>query len=149
MNNFSGHELLEHNALHKINRLQDKLLHAVTDAGANVKLACRLAGIPNHLFLGHGLHNLVINGGLKKDIRLADVPTTKINENRTSPSLLSPRIAIRDEMVKHCRDVLTSVEIAGEVLEADEQCPVLFEDAGQNDYAGGEDYVGQPKALPT
>lgn len=43
--------------------IASKVVCCVTDAGSNVKRAVSLAGVSNHLCLGHGLHNLVIRDG--------------------------------------------------------------------------------------
>lgn len=45
--------------------LQGKQITAVTDAGSNVVLACKLLKMKHHKCLGHSVHNLITADGLK------------------------------------------------------------------------------------
>lgn len=104
--------------------LQNKMLYAVTDAGANVKLACRLAGLPNHLCIGHGLHNLIINGALKQCARVDEL----VKKARMAISALRYRAhELQAEVESAHRELLVTIDNAGEILDTEEQYPLQNE----------------------
>ena len=47
-------------------KLGTKKLHSTSDKGANVRKAARLTGMENELCIGHGIHNLVTEDGIKQ-----------------------------------------------------------------------------------
>lgn len=140
--------------------LQNRTIHAVTDAGANVKLACRLAGIGNHLCLGHGLHNLILKDGLQQNGRIYEVvqKATKI-----IGALRYRASELEEEMDKINRQVICDIEEAGNVLEFDEMYPLpqidddttspdelqAWNHSYNEDDGGAVYYTGQPKPTPT
>lgn len=102
--------------------LDEKVVFAVRDCGANMKKGCRLSSLHSDFdCLGHNLHNLIMHDGVGKipELNLLLGKLKDIIKKLTFHSAVLEEEALNYKMQKviKCADIL-------EIIENDEQCPL-------------------------
>ncbi|XP_011859528.1 PREDICTED: uncharacterized protein LOC105557016 [Vollenhovia emeryi] len=101
--------------------LQGKQITAVTDAGSNVVLACKLLKMKHHKCLGHGVHNLITADGLKRTDRLEEI-VKKAKKIVKTVRYRAPELEA--EFDKQQRQLLTDIMESADVLDMEDGDPL-------------------------
>lgn len=101
--------------------LDNKTVHAVTDVEGTIRQAILRGNMTHHLCLGHGLHNLIVNG-------FCSVPEVTILIRKCKNIIKALRYRsgeLEDDTVEVQQHFLAVIDTVAEMLEYDDNDPLL------------------------
>jgi len=105
--------------------LDDKKIVYVTDQGANIVKACKLALVERFGCIAHGLHNLVVKDGLSKVAQLQDI----INKAKAVVTTLNYKAALmeKEDVAIETEKFMEKLDAVTKELELNEQQELFAE----------------------
>ena len=114
--------------------LESKLVVFITDQGANVVKACKIAAVDRHGCVAHGLHNLITVDGISK--------TTELSELIDRAKDITKSFTYKDVMVENeAKDIayeafLDDMENMTQMIEDDDNTRLNYDDQDETQPTG-------------